>query len=139
MAKQAKRQLAGSGEALPVGVIGSLTNTTWSGVTITTGSTTLGTISSVNPGVYLVMIETDATASASTARVTSNFTGTATFSLNRASVGGDFVVGKEANTVILYVTYYLTVTAAGTFIFSATAIAANATGCRGSMSLVRLA
>ncbi len=59
MAKQAKRQLAGSGEALPVGVIGEVVtyaNTNTLTVNTTSGTTTITAAQgSLSPGVWMII------------------------------------------------------------------------------------
>ena len=81
--KQAKRQLAGSGEALPAGVIGEVLNVSVSGSTsITAGTTvTVQTINNVPPGVYLATSYGVATLS------TANTTGYVTLDINGATSG----------------------------------------------------
>jgi hypothetical protein len=136
----AKKQIllqGGDGTAVPTGMIGEQLSQTWTGVTVTTGGTTLATHSSVTVGVYLFVVEADAT-NATATRQTTNFGGTATVSISRTASGGDFVKQMDGTSVALYVTYYARVTVAGSITLTSTTFTASTTSNRGSFSIIRL-
>lgn len=140
MTQKALLQSAGDGSVVPAGYVGEQLVATWTGQTITTSFTTLGTISLVNPGSYLVIIETDvSTVGASTTRIVSSITGSATFTITRISEGGDYALAVQNNAAVLYATYYCEVTSSGNISFLSRSINQNSTGSRGSFSLVRIA
>jgi hypothetical protein len=127
-----------SGTAVTAGMLGEQLSQTWTGQTILTSGTTLATHSSVQPGVYLFIIETDCSKGSAT-RIVSDFAGTATISVTRTAIGGDYITTVDASAAALYATYYVRVTGAGTITFTSRTTTANATSSRGSFSIVRIA
>ena len=95
MAKQAKRQLAGSGEALPAGAVGEIIGTLRSGTggsTYSTRSSTVPTSSfaalvsvTLNKGIYIVSFQVNGGSSVST------------FFEGYATVGGTQVTSMTSN------------------------------------------
>lgn len=127
-----------SGSTVGTGYVGQHLIATWTGQSIATTITTLGTISSVNPGIYLATIETDVTIASAT-RITSDLGGTATKVVSKYALGGDYLRLVDTTAAALYVTYYVRVTSTGSVTFTSTASTSTATGSRGSFSLIRIA
>jgi hypothetical protein len=118
-------------------MVGEVLTQTWTGVTVTTGGTTLATHTSVGVGNYLAVIEADATKATATRQITA-FGGTATTTVVKSALGGDFVNTLDSTSVSLYVSYYFRVTVAGSVTLTSTAVTASTTSNRGSFSLIRI-
>lgn len=127
-----------TGNTVATGNLGEQLVQSWTGQTIVVSSgTLLATHPTVTPGIYLFIIECDA-AKGSAIRVTSSLAGTATYTVTRGSLGGDFVTCLDVGGIAFYITYYARVTVTGSVTFTATATTASATSCRGSFSIVRI-
>ena len=122
------------------GYVGEQYIGTWSSQTITTGAgVTLTTLANVQPGIYLAIVEADVTFGSAT-RITSTIGGTATISITKTALGGDYIRMVSSGGAALYITYYLRVTAVGTVTFGSASTTANTTAdARGSFSLIRIA
>jgi hypothetical protein len=129
-----------TGNAIASGYVGELLTATWTGQTITTGGgLTLGTITSVSPGIYLAVIEADVTFGSAT-RITSTIGGTATAVVQKNALGGDYIRQVASTAASLYVTYFVRVTSSGSMTFTSASVTANTTNdARGSFSLIRIA
>lgn len=128
-----------SGSTVGTGYVGERRVATWINQTISTTATTLATISSVTPGIYLALIEADVDYSTTT-RITTSYAGTATYTIYRSALGGDYSRSVASGAALYNVTYYVQVTSTGTITHTATATtAATNNNARGSFTLVRIA
>lgn len=130
-----------SGNAIAAGYVGEVLTATWTNQTILGTTTTLGTISNVQPGIYILMAKCDGTKGTST-RTVGGYAGTATFVDAGAGVGGfDYVQAQDTTSVQANLSTTIRVTASGTVTFTSivTSGTSNVTSARGCLILVRIA
>lgn len=130
-----------TGSAIAAGYVGEVLTATWTGQTITSSATTLGTISNVQPGIYIVIAKCDGSKGTST-RTVGIYGGTSTYIESGAGFGGvEYLQAQDTTSIQANFSTTIRVTAAGTFTFASQVITgtSNVTSARGCLILVRIA